>query len=84
MNQTVGGVPVWLLTILVIVLFLQGTWLFTDARKRQAAPWFWGIWGLIQFPMPLLLYWLFVRSDWRNHSKDHSIEEEEKEDDNHA
>lgn len=53
--------PPALWVLLAAVLLGQGTWLFLDARKRGAAAWFWGIWGLIQFPMPLLCYWLIVR-----------------------
>lgn len=45
---------------LAVVLLTQGTWLFLDARRRGTYPWFWGIWGLIQFPVPILLYWYFV------------------------
>lgn len=43
-----------------LLLLAQGTWLFLDARRRGARAWLWGLIGLVQFPMPLLLYWLFV------------------------
>ncbi len=56
----------WQWLLLVLLLGAQGTWLFLDARKRGARAWFWGLWGLIQFPTPLVLYWLFViRRIWR-------------------
>ncbi|MGG4035420.1 transcriptional regulator [Paenibacillus cisolokensis] len=42
-------------------MLTQSTWLFIDARKRKRYPWFWGLWGLIQFPLPLLFYWVLVR-----------------------
>lgn len=54
----------WLTAIIIVCAIAQSTWLFIDARKRDSMPWFWGIWGLIQIPMPLLLYLLFVRSGW--------------------
>ncbi|MBM7565303.1 hypothetical protein [Paenibacillus sacheonensis] len=44
-----------------IVLLCQSNWLFADARKHSRYPWFWGLWGLVQCPMPLLFYWLIVR-----------------------
>ncbi|CAM4188178.1 sigmaY antisigma factor component [Paenibacillus alkaliterrae] len=56
--------PVWFWLILFPVLIAQSTWLFIDARKRDSIPWFWGIWGLVHFPMPLVFYFIFVRSGW--------------------
>jgi hypothetical protein len=51
----------WETVLLVAPLLLgQGTWLFLDARKRGARPWLWGLYGLIQFPCPLLLYYFIV------------------------
>ncbi|PZD95690.1 sigmaY antisigma factor component [Paenibacillus sambharensis] len=57
--------PVWALVVLPLVLLAQSTWLFIDARKRTKYYWFWGLWGLIQTPMPPLLYILFVRKGWK-------------------
>lgn len=45
---------------ILLLLAAQGTWLFLDARRRGARAWFWGCWGLIQFPMPILFYCWFV------------------------
>ncbi|WP_424768849.1 sigmaY antisigma factor component [Paenibacillus sp. sgz302251] len=56
--------PWWFWMLLAPILIAQSTWLFIDARKRDSMPWFWGIWGLIQIPMPFILYWIFVRSGW--------------------
>ncbi|MBD2870908.1 sigmaY antisigma factor component [Paenibacillus sp. IB182493] len=56
--------PLWGWIVLGCVLTAQSTWLFIDARKRESMPWFWGIWGLIQTPMPLVFYFVFVRSGW--------------------
>lgn len=51
--------------VLSLVLITQGTWLFLDARKHSRIPWFWGLWGLIYFPLPLVLYGLIVRKAHR-------------------
>lgn len=63
MEQLIAS-SVWFWILLASVLITQSTWLFMDARKRDSMPWFWGIWGLIQAPMPLLFYFIFVRSGW--------------------
>lgn len=55
-------VPPVLWLLIILILLIQSTWLFLDARKREKFHWFWGIWGLISFPLPVLLYMLFVRS----------------------
>ncbi|CAM3398721.1 hypothetical protein PALU110988_20440 [Paenibacillus lupini] len=44
-----------------LLLLCQSTWLYTDSRHRSRYPWLWAIWGLIQFPMPLIFYWFIVR-----------------------
>ena len=62
-------IPVWLLVLLLIALISQSTWLFIDARKHSRFPWFWGLWGLIQVPMPFILYWLVVRVDRAQYEK---------------
>lgn len=49
-----------LLPLLIPVLLAQSILLFIDAKKKGSYAWFWGIWGLIQFPMPTLFYLLFV------------------------
>lgn len=49
-----------------ILLLGQGTWLFLDARRRGARPWLWGLLGLVQFPVPLLVYLLLVRRPRRH------------------
>ncbi|MGM0837149.1 MAG: transcriptional regulator [Bacillota bacterium] len=49
-----------LLPLLIPVLLTQSILLFIDAKKKGSYAWFWGIWGLIQFPMPTLFYLLFV------------------------
>ncbi|MDP4549666.1 transcriptional regulator [Alkalihalobacillus macyae] len=46
--------------ILILLLLTQSMVLFVDAKKKGSYPWLWGIWGLIQFPMPTIFYLLFV------------------------
>ncbi|SFT17042.1 hypothetical protein SAMN05428962_4936 [Paenibacillus sp. BC26] len=58
------GWEIALVVAVVGLLVCQSSWLFKDAKKRSRYPWFWGIWGLIQFPMPLLCYLLIVRVNW--------------------
>jgi|GEM_PF-269603 len=52
----------FLIPIAVSILLFQSTWLFLDAQKKGHSEWFWGILGLIQFPLPLFIYLLFVRN----------------------
>jgi len=59
-NPPPSEIPWYGWLALGLLLFAQATWLFLDARKRGARPWLWGMWGLIQFPCPLLVYWFVV------------------------
>ncbi|WP_245700047.1 hypothetical protein [Paenibacillus glacialis] len=54
-------IPIWLIVTLIPLLLIQGTWLFIDAGKRGKWRWFWGLWGMVYIPIPLLLYLFFVR-----------------------
>lgn len=56
------SLQVWVFVALALVLLGQSTFLFVDARKRGRFPWLWGLWGLTQFPTPLLVYWIVVRT----------------------
>ncbi|WP_169089501.1 sigmaY antisigma factor component [Paenibacillus sp. PL91] len=67
-------IPIWTWILIIIVLIAQSTWLFIDARKRDSMPWLWGIWGLIQTPMPLIFYFIFVRSGWFSRNSDKNKE----------
>lgn len=51
---------IYMIPVIVLTLLVQSTLLFIDAKKKQGFAWFWGLWGLIQFPMPTLFYLLFV------------------------
>ncbi|GIQ64757.1 negative regulatory protein YxlD [Paenibacillus cisolokensis] len=59
--KELAEVEYWVWLVIAPIMLTQSTWLFIDARKRKRYPWFWGLWGLIQFPLPLLFYWLLVR-----------------------
>jgi hypothetical protein len=60
MNREMPPLPWYAWVGIAALLLGQGTWLFLDARRRGARAWLWGLLGLIQFPVPLLLYWLLV------------------------
>ena len=49
-----------ILLLLSPILLIQSIFLFIDAKKRHSYAWFWGLWGLIQFPLPIILYWFLV------------------------
>ncbi|OXS52353.1 hypothetical protein B1A99_34325 [Cohnella sp. CIP 111063] len=47
----------WLLWLgLGMLLLAQSTGLFLHARSRGRKAWFWGLWGLTNFPSPLVTY----------------------------
>lgn len=47
------------------ILLSQSIFLFTNARKHGHNYWLWGILGLIQAPVPLLVYLVFARKIFR-------------------
>ncbi|QQE81294.1 sigmaY antisigma factor component [Alicyclobacillus sp. SO9] len=51
--------------VIAAILLIQGTWLFLNARRHGKWPWIWGLWGLIQAPLPVVVYLLVVRKVWR-------------------
>jgi hypothetical protein len=60
-----------LVAILLVspILLAQSILLFKDAKKKGAYYWFWGIWGLIQFPLPAIFYYFIVIRPLRKKSK---------------
>ncbi|MCA1059655.1 sigmaY antisigma factor component [Rossellomorea aquimaris] len=54
-----------LLFLVIPILLIQSIYLFIDARKNGHQYWFWGIWGLIQCPFPIIFYLLFAKKIWR-------------------
>lgn len=60
----------WVAILLVSpILLAQSILLFIDAKKKGAYSWFWGIWGLIHFPLPSLFYYFIVIRPYRKKSK---------------
>ena len=58
--------PIWLVVIALIFVFCQGVCIFRDAQKRGRYPWLWGLWGISNFPTPLIIYYFaVVRRDKR-------------------
>jgi NADH:ubiquinone oxidoreductase subunit H len=59
MKLHTAGLPLFVILVPVAAILLaQSIWLFLDARKRGRKYWFWGVWGLIQFPIPTLTYFI--------------------------
>jgi hypothetical protein len=51
----------WIMMAVAFAITLpQGILLFRSAQKRGRFPWLWGLWGLTTFPMPTILYYIFV------------------------
>ncbi|MFP7444456.1 sigma-Y antisigma factor component [Bacillus infantis] len=59
-----------LLLLIAVILISQSVFLFLHARKRGHHYWLWGLIGLIQAPMPLLVYFIFVEKSWRKNKGD--------------
>ena len=57
--------PLWALGMILLTVVVQGYLLFLDARRHTRFAWLWGIWGLLQFPLPTITYLLFVKKIWR-------------------
>ncbi|MGO4497731.1 sigmaY antisigma factor component [Paenibacillus sp. 2RAB27] len=54
--------PLWAWIGIALIILVQSTWLYVDSRRRGARhPWFWGIWGIIQAPVPTIVYLFAVR-----------------------
>lgn len=60
------GIPLIGWIGLIIIIFTQSILLFLDARRRGHNKWFWGIWGLIQFPLPTIFYLLLARKIYKH------------------
>lgn len=58
--NNISAMPWWSWVLVGVLLGTQGVCLFLDSHRRGARAWFWGLMGLIQFPVPSLLYWLLV------------------------
>lgn len=55
-------IKILLAILLAIILFTQGFWIFTDAKKRgEKYYWLWGIFGLLNVPSNLIIYLIVTR-----------------------
>ncbi|RCX13906.1 hypothetical protein DFP94_11917 [Fontibacillus phaseoli] len=54
------SLPWGLWVLIALMLLTQGMWIFRDARKRgkEKSAWFWGLWGILNVPTPLIVYLL--------------------------
>ncbi|MFZ7133251.1 MAG: hypothetical protein ACOWWR_12935 [Eubacteriales bacterium] len=59
-QQEMTSIPVCAWILIIFLLLAQGVWIFKDAQKKGIFPWLWGIWGLLNFPTPLVLYYFVV------------------------
>lgn len=59
-QQEMLSVPIWAWILIIPQLLIQGIWIFQDAQKRGVFPWLWGLWGLISFPTPWIVYYFVV------------------------
>lgn len=55
--------------IIAPIMLVQSILLFRDAKRKEAYAWFWGIWGLIQFPLPTIFYYFIVVRPYRRMKK---------------
>ncbi|HEY4390152.1 MAG TPA: hypothetical protein VGN02_02270 [Paenibacillus sp.] len=54
------SLPIWVWLLVGLTLLTQGIFMFLDARRRGRKAWLWGLWGLINFPLPLVVYSIAV------------------------
>ncbi|WMT40333.1 hypothetical protein RE628_24465 [Paenibacillus sp. D2_2] len=54
------SLPIWVWLLVFLALFTQGLFMFLDARRRGRRAWLWGLWGLMNFPLPVVVYSIAV------------------------
>lgn len=54
-------VPVFAYILIAILLISQSLFLFFHSRKHGHLKWFWGIWGCLNAPTPLVVYVLWIK-----------------------
>lgn len=61
---------IFIIIFAIIIVTIQGFWIFTDARKRgEKGYWLWGIFGLLNFPSSLIVYLIVTRIILDRHKK---------------
>lgn len=58
-------VPVWGWFLIAIILLTQSSILYIQAKKIGKAPWLWGILGLVQFPVPSIIFMILWKKVWK-------------------
>ncbi|QQK81483.1 transcriptional regulator [Salicibibacter cibi] len=53
-------IPIWAFFLIFLGLFAQSTFLFIHSRRNGHLRWFWGIWGMLNLPTPLIVYVLYI------------------------
>ncbi|RKD75140.1 hypothetical protein ATL39_0836 [Sinobaca qinghaiensis] len=54
-------IPIWLYILIFFFLFAQSTFLFIHSRRNGRLRWFWGIWGMLNVPTPLVVYIIYIK-----------------------
>ncbi len=60
MNE-IDQIPLIVWILIVLVLSVQGFWVFNDAKKRGMNKWIWGIFALLNTPSNLIIYLIVSR-----------------------
>ncbi|ARI78322.1 sigma-Y antisigma factor component [Halobacillus mangrovi] len=61
-------IPIWGIILIALLLLTQSSILFIKARRIGKVPWLWGIVGLIQFPVPSIVFWILLKTAWKDRS----------------
>lgn len=58
-------VPIWGWVLIAMILLIQSSILYIQAKKIGKAPWLWGILGLVQFPVPSIIFMILWKTVWK-------------------
>ena len=50
-----------ILIVVLILVVIQGSWIFFDASRRGENKWIWGLFGLLNVPSSLIIYLIITR-----------------------
>ncbi|MYL32791.1 sigma-Y antisigma factor component [Pontibacillus yanchengensis] len=56
--------PIWGWVLVGIILLTQSSFLFIQAKKKGKNQWLWGLIGIIQVPVPLIIFLLLNHYVW--------------------
>lgn len=54
-------ISIWALVLMFLSLFAQSLFLFIHSRRNGHLHWFWGIWGMLNLPTPLIVYIIYIK-----------------------